>query len=182
MVEPTRIREVNFVIAGMERRLGLLQVLILAAIGMLGGLIAGALAIYVSVGDVKTSVAVVQTKIDAMASRLAAVEQGVSEVRSPTGEILTLLRRIDQRQPSAPTLSVTEEEAKLIRQTLGTPDRIGGTSKFAVGDVSPPDAKPLPEELAAKIPRLRGVRVVLDGATNALALIDPTSNRVFAII
>jgi hypothetical protein len=55
--DPKTFRETNLVIAGLEARVGLILKMIWAVIGMLGTLMAGAVALLSQVGDVKSDLA-----------------------------------------------------------------------------------------------------------------------------
>src|SRR5262249_43989572 len=97
-------REANIARQGLEARIGLLQLLVLAVLGMLGGLVLGAYTIYGQIGDLKSDVAVVKTNVVNISDRLAKVEKTIEDIRSDGGQILSRISRLEPppRQPAPP--------------------------------------------------------------------------------
>jgi hypothetical protein len=116
MTEPKTHREANIAREGLEARIGLLQKLVLAVLGMLGGLVLGAYAIYGQIGDLKSDVAVVKTNVVNISDRLARIEKTIDDIRSDGGQILSRISRLEP--PSRPLLSPHQ------RQTPSLPDFI----------------------------------------------------------
>jgi hypothetical protein len=78
---------------------------------------------------------------------------------------------------------VTEQEAKLIREFLKVPPKNANqAAKMALWMRLPAQAtKPLPEILMGKLEKLKGLRYAVD-ANNAIALIEPSTHIVIAVI
>ena len=78
---------------------------------------------------------------------------------------------------------VTEQEAKLIREFLKVPPKNANlAAKMALWMRLPAQAtKPLPEVLMGKLEKLKGLRYAVD-ANNAIALIEPSTHIVIAVI
>jgi hypothetical protein len=90
------------------------------------------------------------------------------------------------REPSETTSKfyLKDNEADTIRQALQAPKRSGATDgKYRVGQLLLGLAvKPIPDNLAEQVPQLRGLHYTFDPINNAIAIIDPRSNRVIALI
>jgi hypothetical protein len=130
-------------------------------------------------------------KVSGIDARIERIEIDIRKIRGQTTEsathakqILEVVERMDAKQRNLPApLSVSDVEAKFIRDQLGVKPPTGGPGKIRIGDVLPETlARPLPEDVLAKLPKLRGVRFAIDNANNGIALVESVSNRVFAII
>jgi hypothetical protein len=103
------------------------------------------------------------------------------------GQMLTKLGRIKDhsQQPTSNLIAVfylTNVEASLIRQYLKLPER-SGCSKFVMWHKLPrEDVKALPEGLVDKIPKLRSLLWAFDPSSNAISLVEPSGNKVVAIL
>jgi hypothetical protein len=196
MIDPRTVREATIAQAGLEARLGLLQKLILAVIGLLGAILLGAAAIYVQVGDLKTDVAVTKNTVATINERVAKMEKGIDDIRSETGQIrsetgqiLSRVARLDPQpvpqrpQPASPPdlrnviggFYVTEGEGKALRELLGAPQKTDAPPKIGLWQrVSEQLLKPIPDDVAAKLPKLKGLRYAIDPGNNAIALAEPS--------
>ena len=90
------------------------------------------------------------------------------------------------REPSE-TISkfyLKDNEAETVRQALQAPKRSGATDgKYRVGQLLLGLAvKPIPANLAEQVPQMRGLHYTFDPTNNAIAIVDPRSNRVIALI
>jgi hypothetical protein len=174
MVEPRDWRGVAIQLAEFRRY----------ALAFIGALIAavswGAYELY----TLKALVSVVDDRVQRIQTDLKKVRDRTEEANAYGRQILEIVERIDAKQRNAPTLlSVSDEEAKFIRDRLGaaplTPDRPG---KLKAGIVLPDkETNLLPQDIVAKLPKLKGVRYAIDPANNGVALVEPTSNVVFAV-
>jgi hypothetical protein len=137
----------------------------------------------------KSDAANVQATFKNMDDRLGRIEQtlndmtrnGATAFSSPTPQI-----QAPNREPSE-TISkfyLKDNEADTIRQALQAPKRSGATDgKYRVGQLLLGLAvKPIPDNLAEQVPQLRGLHYTFDPTNNAIAIIDPRSNRVLALI
>ena len=143
--EPKTIRESNIFVAGIEARLGLVQKMVWGVIALLGTLLAGAAALYVQIGDLRTDLAVVKTNVTAINDRVVKMDKSIDEVRADETRIRETLTRIEMRlaassntTPAIPVASLRKQstavlaadasaepapflsdwEAQLIRETL----------------------------------------------------------------
>jgi hypothetical protein len=101
---------------------------------------------------------------------------------------LNQLARNDQRTVSVTPnviagFYVTEQEAEFIREFLKVPPKnANATAKMALWIRVPAQAtKPQPDGLVGKFEKLKGLRYAVD-ANNAIALIEPSTNIVIALI
>jgi hypothetical protein len=178
--QPRTIREVNIGVGHLWKMAWFL-------VSSLGAILATIAGVFWMVSDVRTKVATIETKLDvnteAINKRLELLQKGQESIRDSESQMLLALGRVESRQTGAPPpLSVSDSEAALIRQVLKVPVPTGGAPKFSIGDLVPDAAsKPLPAEIPAKLSQLKDVRYVVD-PSNAIALIDPRSSRIFAII
>jgi hypothetical protein len=148
--------------------------------------------IYAQIGNARVEVGSVKTGLSAINDRLGRIEKTIDETRAklnqpvrneqPTGSVT--------RQPTvavAPNVIagfyVTEQEAEFIREFLKVPPKkANATAKMALWIRVPAQAaKPLPNGLVGKLEKLRGLHYAVD-ANNAIALIEPSTNIVIALI
>lgn len=193
MTEPRTHREANIAREGLEARIGLLQKLVLAVLGMLGGLVLGAYAIYGQIGDLKSDVAVVKTNVVNISDRLARIEKTIDDIRSDGGQILSRISRLEPppRQPALPAPApdpivagfyLTDGEAKLLRELLRAPPKTAAAPKYGLWEKLEDSAVlPLPNDVTDKVVKLKGWRYAIDPNNNAIALVAP-SGSVVAII
>jgi hypothetical protein len=192
MTEPRTPREANIAREGLEARVGLLQKLIWAVIGLLGAMLAGAAAIYVQVGDLKTDVAVVKNTVAGINERLAKIEKTIDDIRSEIGQVRTetgqILSRVSRAEPPSPPrpqqpdlrnviagFYVTDGEAKLLRELLGAAPKTDAPPKISLWQrVSEQPLNPISDEIAARLPKLKGLRYAIDPGNNAIALTEPS--------
>jgi septation ring formation regulator EzrA len=95
--EPKTIRESNIFVAGIEARLGLVQKMVWGVIALLGTLLAGAAALYVQIGDLRTDLAVVKTNVTAINDRVVKMDKSIDEVRADETRIRETLTRIETK-------------------------------------------------------------------------------------
>ena len=192
MTDPRNIREVNIQNEGfrksLEDRVGVFQKMVWTVIGLLGALLIAAFTIYFQIGDVKTDVAVVKTNITNLLERFSKVEKNVEDSRSAERQMVIALGRIEARQqpvsrdPVVAGFYLTEGESSLVRQFIKTLPKNDNKPTISVGSQVPDDKlQPIPGDLEAKVPRLKGVRYVID-ANNAIALTVPGTGFVFAVV
>jgi hypothetical protein len=193
MTEPKTHREANIAREGLEARIGLLQLLVLAVLGMLGGVVLGGYTIYGQIGDLKSDVAVVKTTVVNSNDRLAKIEKTIDDIRSDGGQILSRISRLEPppRQPPLPAPApdpivagfyLTDSEAKLLRELLRAPPQTAAAPKYGLWEKLPDSAvQLLPDDVTGKIVKLKGLRYALDPNNNAIALVGP-SGSVVAII
>jgi hypothetical protein len=131
----------------------------------------------------------VQATFKNMDDRLGRIEQTLNDMTrngSPARSGPAAQTQGANREPSE-TISkfyLQGNEADTIRQALQAPKRSGATDgKYRVGQLLLGLAvKPIPDNLAEKVPQLRGLHYTFDPTNNAIAIIDPRSNRVIALI
>jgi hypothetical protein len=185
--DPKTIREVNFALAGLEGRVGLLIKIGIAVLGFLGAVLAVVATIYVQIGDVKVDVASIKAKVEGLDTRIGAIETDVKAARSDQRQILTQLQPPAPPPPPRPLIAggfyVTDDEAKLIRALLKVPPKDPNLpGKISIwSHVDPASAQPLPDDLVAKFGKFKGLRFIVD-ANNAIALVEPAQDVVIAII
>lgn len=159
-------------------------------IGVAAGFLAGAL---ILVGPLwaylKSHSEGVQETFKNMDGRLDRLEQALNAITSNGGTARTgpaAQSQPSNREPSETSSKfyLKENERDVIRQLLQAPKKSGATDgKYRVGQVLVGLAvKPIPENLVGKVPQLRGLHYTVDPANNAIAIIDPRSNRVIALI
>jgi hypothetical protein len=194
-IEPKTIRETNFVIAGLDARLGLIQKMVWVVVGLLGTLLAGAAALYYQVGDLRTDVATIKTDLSTVKGQTERLTSGLQNFNEAQSNALDALRRIegrvgtsrfDPQQPrqdrpvNLPLIELSDSEIQIIRDVL-KPTRNPGAG-FKLGEIISGTIVPfLPSAITEKIPKLQGIRYSFD-ADGAIALVDGTSYRVIKII
>jgi hypothetical protein len=130
----------------------------------------------------------VQATFKNMDDRLGRIEQTLNDMTrggtarsGPAPQI-----QGSNREPSETTSKfyLKDNEADTIRQALQAPKRSGANDgKYRVGQLLLGLAvKPIPDNLAEQVPHLRGLHYTFDPINNAIAIIDPRSNRVVALI
>ncbi|HEY7244584.1 MAG TPA: hypothetical protein VH678_11965 [Xanthobacteraceae bacterium] len=165
----------------------------LAVIACLAALSGIAVAVMLGqIGNARGELESVMASLSAVNDRLARVERSVDATRAKLNETARTEQPTVSTIPQ-PTVSVppkvvagfylTEEEAELIREFLKIPRKhANATAKMAVWARVPAQAtKPLPDALVGKLEKLKGLRYAVD-ANNAIALIEPSSSIVIALI
>jgi hypothetical protein len=97
MTEPKTIRETAILLAGVDARLGLVQKMVWGLFALLGTLLAGAAALYVQIGDLKTEVAVVRATTQAIDTRSLKFEKTLEDIRAEQSRTRESLSRIEAR-------------------------------------------------------------------------------------
>jgi hypothetical protein len=152
------------------------------------GFLAGAL-LLVAAWGLRNDPAGVQLTLKNMDDRLGRIEQTLNDITN--NERLTRTDPAQQspgqnRTPSEPISKfyLKENEADVIRQVLQAPRKLAGTDgRYRVGQLLVGLAvKQIPDDLVGKVPQLKGLLYTFDPANHAIAIIDPRSNRVIALI
>jgi hypothetical protein len=189
--EPKNIREVHFILEGLEGRLALVLKMTWGVIGLLGALLAGAAALYSQIGDIKSDVAVLKSNGETLKGQQAAIQDALrsteTKVLGPLSEIRTALVNQNQLSPNPPRpddapLNLSADEIAFLRESLQV-KRKGDNTLARIGEVVPTSAiMPLiPASVTDKIPRLKGYRYTLDAGSGALLIVS-RSLRVAEII
>jgi hypothetical protein len=204
MPEPQTFREMNIWLgefrAGLENRLdGILERFsdlktwvgaifgsIVTLVVAVGGLYAYVyFGVLTKIDDLKTDLL---AKIGALQQSIAVLESQSKELKATNDRMLSTLLstgRNDQRLPTSPPSGpeITASDALFIRQFVKTsPITTATPQKIKVGDqLSDATLTPLPDDLIARLPKLKGVRYSIDPENNLIALADP-SGRVFALV
>jgi hypothetical protein len=131
----------------------------------------------------------VQATFKNMDDRLGRIEQTLNDITRNGGTARSGPAPQTQGANREPSETISKfylqgNEADTIRQALQAPKRSGATDgKYRVGQLLLGLAvKPIPDNLAEKVPQLRGLHYTFDPTNNAIAIIDPRSNRVIALI
>jgi hypothetical protein len=116
------------------------------------------------------------------------MERSVDETRATLDQLARNEPRNEQRTVSVTPnviagFYVTAQEAEFIREFLKIPPKNAtATAKMALWVRVPAQAtKPLPDGVVGKLEKLKGLRYAVD-ANNAIALIEPSTNIVIALI
>jgi hypothetical protein len=188
--EPKNIRESNFAMAGLEGRLTLIQAMVWSVIGLIGALIAGAFALYLQLGEIKTDVAVLKNTLGTIKEQQAKIEEGLRSIESKTlGSLSRIENRLASNQPPpAPDpkqddpLNLSAEDIATIREIL-KPQPTGNQLTVRVGDVAQGVLIPiLPSAVTDKIPRLRNYRYTIDRQSGAVLIVSNRTLRILEII
>jgi hypothetical protein len=181
MSDPTTLHQ-----PGLDARvlvkIGLAIIACLAAV--LGVAVA---AIFGQIGNARVEVGSVWTGLSAINDRLGRIEKTVDETRATLDQLARNEQRNEQRTGSVtPSVIagfyVTAQEAEFIREFLKIPPKNATTAKMALWIRVPDQAtKTLPDGVVGKIEKLKGLRYAVD-ANNAIALIEPSTNIVIALI
>jgi|SRR5271166_1160858 len=156
MSDPTTLHQ-----PGLDARvlvkIGLAIIACLAAV--LGVAVA---AIFGQIGNARVEVGSVWTGLSAINDRLGRIEKTVDETRATLDRL---------------------PRAEFIREFLKIPPKNAtATAKIALWIRVPAQAtKPLPDGVVGKLEKLKGLRYAVD-ANNAIALIEPSTNIVIALI
>jgi hypothetical protein len=151
---------------------------------VLAALIAGGFALFSHVRELNSAVAIARRDLLITSKRLAHIEAELKDLRAAQAQ----LRRAPASNPppmeETSVIHVSPGEAEMIREVILNQPGIGPDMKSVatVGqmlqEVSP---RPVPIELQSGMPKLRGLRYVLD-AHWAIVLIAASTNRVVAVI
>ena len=140
----------------------------------------------VEVASVRTSLSALIDRLGRMEDRLGRMEKTINEARANLSERAPI--QVEQRTESVtPTnivagFYVTQQEAEFIREFLKIPPKNSIAAKMALWiRVPAAAAKSLPDGLVGRLEKLRGPRYAVD-ANNAIALIEPSTNIVIALI
>ncbi|NVO17183.1 MAG: hypothetical protein HXX10_24420 [Rhodoplanes sp.] len=101
MTEPKTIRETAILVGGLDARLGLVQKMVWGIFALLGTLLAGAAALYVQIGDLKTEIAGIKATVAASSDRLGKIEKSLEDLRIEIAQAHRVLSRLDARLSSA---------------------------------------------------------------------------------
>jgi hypothetical protein len=195
MSDPRTIREVNIATGGMEKRIKLLQWVGGGICALLVALLGVGIAQYRDIGKVEVDVGAIKATVEGIEKRLGLIETDLRAVRTDQGQILAKIQTPPTPPAPPPTppprlqdliaggFYITDAEASLIRDFLKAgPKKPDVPSKIALWDRLPQsDTQPLPDDLAAKLPKIKGLRFTTD-VNNAIALVEPSQNVVIAII
>jgi hypothetical protein len=189
-------------IAGLDGRLGDLRTLFYVVIGMITTVLLGVLGTYgyvysvqekvlAQIGELKKDVAVVQTKVAATEAAVAEVKKAIEQSRAEARDFFNIVTtRLGGSPPPVPpqriasdSLDLTSDDGQLIRAFINTdPIKTPIPGKIRIGDTLPlAIAKELPGDLVGKLPKLKGLRYVIDSANNLIALVNE-SGRVLALV
>jgi hypothetical protein len=182
--EPRTIRESNILVGGIEARLGLLQKLLWVVLALLAGLLSGAAALYVQIGDVKTDLAVLKTNLSAVAERVNKIDKSVETISADLNRAVVAVGRIEarlsaaspmplQQQPQQPQqqsppqqrprdILLSESEMNAIREILKPATTGTLAASMRLGDRMSETLPPLPAALVDKIPKLKDFRYTVD--------------------
>lgn len=118
-----------------------------------------------------------EAKIAKLETGIAAVAESQRNLNSSQSRIGATVDRVERHLIRF--VGLTDDEQDTIRGFLGI-KRLPGATKLAVGDLVG-DAKPLPDELIAKVPRLAGLRFAIDPGSGAALIVNADSRVVAAI-
>jgi hypothetical protein len=187
--EPKTIRETHFVVEGLEARVVLIQTIVWWVLGLLGTLIAGAIALYVQLGDVKTDLGSVKATITAINGQITELGKDIRELRNEQSSATMTLGRIDTAiaaLPKGPPNSAniqrivsSPSNVQLVRAMLKPVPT--GQKIYAFGErVSGVNVPLLPSEVIDKFPELTGLGYIFD-AKASIVFVDG-NYRVVAVI
>jgi hypothetical protein len=154
------------------------------------GFLAGILVLVGAVwGQLRNDPAGVQLTLKNMDDRLGRIEQTLNDITS-NGRLARTDPAFQTLGPNrAPSESISkfylkENEADVIRRVLQAPQKSSATDgKYRVGQLLVGLAvKQIPDDLVGTVPQLKGLLYTFDPANHAIAIIDPRSNRVIALI
>ncbi|HEV7600085.1 MAG TPA: hypothetical protein VGO49_07465 [Bradyrhizobium sp.] len=196
VTEPKTIREANFVSAGIEARLGLVQAMVWVVVGLLGTLIAGAGALYFQIGDLKTDIALIKTSVASINERLIKLDKNfedhglsallriealVSPNRDRGRSTVPSAQMVDRMIIVGPSIVLAQSEIQFVLDML-KPDRTSEQGTFKIGDQLPDLILPhLPQVILERVPKLRGFRYTID-RNGAILLVADLGNHVLGII
>jgi hypothetical protein len=188
--EPKTIRETLILIQGVVDRLDLVQKITWAIVALLGTLIAGAAAIYLQLGDIRTDVAVLKTNISSLKEQLSAVQE---TLRSSAARTQLSLSSIESKLPTAvigqnrdtvgtsPELNLSDSDLDLLRNVL-KPIKTDKRQQTKIGDLLPDqDLRVLPRIVVEKIPRLVSYSYTYDDS-GSLLLVSNFTRRIAQIV
>jgi hypothetical protein len=148
--------------------------------------------IFGQITNARVEVASVRTSLSALNDRLGGMEKTINDTRANL--IQYAQKPVEQRtEPAKPPppppppkvvagFYVTEQEAEFIREFLKVSPKNAHATKMTLWIRVPAQAaKPLPDDLVGRLEKLRGLRYAVD-ANNAIALIEPSTNIVIALI
>lgn len=188
--EPKTVRETNIRMDGADRQINLIQTLLWIVLGSLGAIFAGAIAIYVQVGEIKSALAVQDSKLEGISKRLATLEEGTrSRDARLLREIVGLGAKLDQRSlPGIQPLNLADGEITFLRAyfkirapTTAGVGNVVAAKYYSVGDVYSGETNRFPDDVAQKLPKLKGLNYTLDEHSGAM-LITNAASAIVAIV
>jgi hypothetical protein len=184
-IEPKTVRETNIVVQGVVDRLDLVQKMTWGVIALLGTLIAGAAALYIQIGDVRTDVAVLKSTLGVMKDQQSAIQESLRSLETKSQASLS---RIENKLASnqvpdtpEPPLNLADSEIDFLRTAMKI-FRTGKPVAAKAGDQVPDGAtKPLPANIIDKIPRLQNYGYTYD-QSGAVLIVSSRTRRIVEII
>jgi hypothetical protein len=176
--------------AGLEGRLKLIQVGVGLVIGLLGTLIAGAFALYLQLGEVKTDVAVLKSNLGTIKEQQAKIEESLRSIETRAlGSLSRIESRLAVNQPAPtpelkqddPPPNLSAEEIATIKEVL-KPRPTGKPTTVKVQDTPGGTIIPLPREIVEKFPRLKAFRYAIDEQSGAVLIVSNRTGRILEII
>jgi hypothetical protein len=167
--------------------------------GLIGAVIGGGFLLRSDLGDIKAQVVKSGAEIEGLRrdmttvqGRIGAIETNTSQIVSGQNQMVAIqrqmavnLEQINSKISAAPTpqlLALSPDEEQTIREFFGlnkgqpSPEK----PKYGFGEIIS-DAKPLPNDLVTKLPKLKGFKYTFDPSNNS-ALIVGADDRIVAII
>ena len=182
-IEPKSFRETNLVLEALEARLNLIQRMTWSVIGLLGALVAGAAALYLQLGDIKTDVAVLRANFGSLKEQQSAIKESLQSMDT---KIQASLSRMENKLTSNQTpplvpgpdgtpLKLGDEEIALLRVIL-KPTKYGKPQEAKIGQPVSDRAKlfAMPRAIIDKIPRLANYSYTYDPSGSILIVSNST--------
>jgi hypothetical protein len=162
------VGEVNVDLAGfksnVEKQFGYQVRWIVGLYVLIGTLIGGGFLLRGDLGRIEGQIAKATAEIEALRRDVTSLQTNSTSQRellsTMRGEIASGLAEINSKLPSNPAqlLALSADEEQVIRDLLGVPKGPSNMApKYGIGD-SIVGALPFPEDLVAKVPKLKGFR------------------------
>ncbi|MBR1173701.1 hypothetical protein JQ617_07015 [Bradyrhizobium sp. KB893862 SZCCT0404] len=182
--EPKTIRETSIVIQGVVDRLDLVQKMTWGVIGLLGTLIAGAVALYFQIGDLKVDVAVVKANFGFLKEQQTAIQEALRSIDIKTQASLSRIEgKVGSAMPPSAVdlpLQLAADEIAFLRTAL-KPVKTDTPLSTRVGDEITSRLEVLPRVVVDKIPQLASFSFTYD-RSGAVLLVSNRTRRVVQII
>jgi hypothetical protein len=208
MADRTTAKEVSIDLAGfkssVDKQFSLLTKAVFGFYALMVAVIGGGFLLHRDLSDIKAQISKsdegitgLRRNLTSVQGRMGVLEKNTSDIvttqkdiavvqrqiLAAQGQIVASLGRIDSRLGSplaVQPLALSPGEEQSIRDFFGIPKGLAKTPKYGIGDVIQNSA-PVPDDLAAKVPRLKGFTYAKDPDNGSVLIVDITGHVVAVV-
>jgi hypothetical protein len=154
----------------------------LAVLAVVGVATLAGFAVYVQISTLKAEIATLKRELASQKDKLGKLEKGMGDVAAAQNDLVAALTRSDSRGWSRATMTLSDDEKRLVRSVIKVPPPAPGTAPtINVDDAVPSSALiVIPAQLIEKLPKLKDRRFTVD-RNGAIAIVGP-GGRVEVVI